>query len=325
MKPSFIKKINYGGAMEKIAEIKEYRKNIRYDGMLPLAIGKSRIEKKWRNKQLSWSQILKKLEEPIKTPETYTEYMKMSKIRQDQIKDVGGFIGGSLKDGRRKAENVRIRQIVTLDADFAPVYMMEDMELLTDYNYAVYSTHKHCPEKPRLRILIPLKRQVTPDEYEAVGRKLAEEIGIDYFDDTTYQASRLMYWPSISIDGEYIFRYHDNPWLDPDEVLARYPDWTDTSYWPESSRTVEKRRRTAKKQGDPCAKRGPIGAFCRTYSIGEAIDTFLMDAYEPCAIPGRLILSRLVDTFSSRILYPMLLLSRNHSIAVVLSWEEAPH
>lgn len=31
----------------------------------------------------------------------------------------------------------------------------------------------------------------------------------------------------------------------------------------------------------------------------------------------RLILSRLVDTFSSRILYPMLLLSGNHSIAVV--------
>ena len=30
-----------------------------------------------------------------------------------------------------------------------------------------------------------------------------------------------------------------------------------------------------------------------------------------------LILSRLVDTFSSRILYPMLLLSENHSIAVV--------
>lgn len=273
--------------MEKIAEMKEYRKNIRYDGMLPLAVGKSRTEKKWKNTRLLWSQVLKKLEEPIKTPETYAEYMKISKSRQDQIKDVGGFIGGSLKDGRRKAENVRIRQIITLDADFAPVYMLEDMDLLTDYNYAVYSTHKHCPEKPRLRILIPLKRQVTPDEYEAVGRKLAEEIGIDYFDDTTYQASRLMYWPSISIDGEYIFQYHDNPWLDPDEVLARYPDWTDTSCWPESSRTAEKRRRTAKKQGDPCAKRGPIGAFCRTYSIGEAIDTFLTDVYEPCAVPGR--------------------------------------
>lgn len=273
--------------MEKIANMNEYRQNIRHDGRLPLAVGKSRTEKKWKNRQMPWSQILKKLEEPVRTAETHAEYMKLSKSRQDQIKDVGGFIGGSLKDGRRKAENVTERQIITLDADFAPPYMLEDMELLTDYNYAVYSTHKHCPEKPRLRILIPLKRPVTPDEYEAVGRKLAEEIGIDYFDDTTYQPSRLMYWPSVSSDGEYIFRYYDNPWLDPDEVLARYPDWTDTSYWPESSRTAEKRKRTAKKQGDPCEKRGLIGAFCRTYSIGEAIDKFLPDIYEPCAMQGR--------------------------------------
>lgn len=196
--------------MEKIADMREYKKNIRYDGMLPLAVGKSRSEKKWKNKQLPWSQILRKLEEPVKTPETYAEYMKLSKSRQDQIKDVGGFIGGSLKDGRRKAENVRERQVITLDADFAPAYMLEDMEMLTDYNYAVYSTHKHCPEKPRLRILIPLKRPVTPDEYEAVGRKLAEDIGIDYFDDTTYQPSRLMYWPSVSADGEYIFKYYED-------------------------------------------------------------------------------------------------------------------
>ena len=33
-------------------------------------------------------------------------------------------------------------------------------------------------------------------------------------------------------------------------------------------------------------------------------------------------LSRFVDTFSSRILYPMLLLSGNYSIAAVLSWVE---
>lgn len=273
--------------MEKIADMKDYRYEIQNDGKLPLAVGRSRMEKSWKNKQLLWSQILKRLEEPVRTPETYTEYMKLSKSRQDQIKDVGGFIGGSLKNGRRNAESILERQIITLDADYAPTYMLEDMELLTDYNYAVYSTHKHCPEKPRLRILIPLKRPVTPDEYEAISRKLAEDIGIDYFDDTTYQPSRMMYWASVSSDGAYIFEYHDEPWLEPDEVLRRYPDWTDTSYWPESSRTVEKRKRTAKKQGDPCEKRGLIGAFCRTYGIAEAIDTFLTDVYEPCAIPGR--------------------------------------
>lgn len=273
--------------MNKIANIENYKQNIRYDGKLPFATGMSRTEKKWKNRQIPWSQILKKLETPVRTPETYTEYMKMAKSRQDQIKDVGGFIGGSLKDGRRKAENVQERQLITLDADFAPEYLLEDMELLTSYNYAVYSTHKHSPEKPRLRILIPLLRPVTPDEYEAIGRKLAEDIGIDFFDDTTYQASRLMYWPSVSSDGKYVFEYHDNPWLDPDEVLNRYPDWTDTSYWPESSRAVDSRKKTAKKQGDPCEKRGLIGAFCRTYSIEEAIDTFLSDVYEPCAISGR--------------------------------------
>ena len=273
--------------MERTAHIEDHRQNIRYDGTLPVATGKSRSEKQWKNRQMTWSRMLKKLGEPVRTPETYGEYMKLSKSRQDQIKDVGGFVGGSLKDGRRKAENVVERKLITLDADFAPAQLVEDMELLTDYNYAVYSTHKHCPEKPRLRILIPLKRPVTPDEYEAVSRKLAEDIGIDYFDDTTYQPSRLMYWPSVSSDGTYLFRYYDNPWLDPDDVLARYPDWTDASYWPESSHTAERRKKTAKKQGDPCGKRGLIGAFCRTYSIAEAVEKFLPDVYEACAVPGR--------------------------------------
>ena len=40
---------------------------------------------------------------------------------------------------------------------------------------------------------------------------------------------------------------------------------------------------------------------------------------------GHLILSRLVDTFSSRILNPMQLLSGNYSIAVVLPLEEDLH
>jgi len=37
-----------------------------------------------------------------------------------------------------------------------------------------------------------------------VGRKVAKEIGIDLFDDTTYEPERLMYWPSTSRNGELI-------------------------------------------------------------------------------------------------------------------------
>ena len=65
---------------------------------------------------------------------------------------------------------------------------------------------------------------------------LANDIGIDQFDDTTYEPHRLMYWPSTCADAEYIYEFQDGAFLDPDEVLARYPDWTDVSYWPESSR-----------------------------------------------------------------------------------------
>lgn len=270
-----------------IEKLEDYRVKIKYDGSLAISIGKSRMEKNWKNKNMTWSQFLAKLRVPVRSGETLSEYLQMPKAEQDRIKDIGGFIGGRLKNGQRKAENVESRQIVTLDADFAPAGLSEILYLYIDGAYAAYSTHKHDPEKPRLRILIPLDREVTPDEYEAIARKLAEGIGIDYFDDTTYQASRLMYWPSASIDGEYLFEYEDVPWICANDVLAQYPDWTDTSYWPESSRTGEKRKKTAKKQGDPCEKSGLIGAFCRTYDIDSAIREFLSDVYIPCNIPGR--------------------------------------
>ena len=270
-----------------IEKLEDYKLHIKHDGSLPIATGRSRMEKIWKNRAYTWSQLLGRISRPVRTQETYAEYMKLPKAEQDRIKDVGGFIGGTLEGGRRKADSVQARQIITLDADYAPAGLADDLYLYVDGAYAVYSTHKHCPEHPRLRIVIPLDREVTPDEYEAIGRKIAETIGIDYFDDTTYQASRLMYWPSVSSDGEYIFDYDDAEWICADDVLAQYPDWTDTSYWPESSRAAEVRKRTARTQGDPCEKKGLIGAFCRTYTIDEAIREFLPDVYVPCAMPGR--------------------------------------
>ncbi len=271
----------------KVANLEDYKLKLKHDGQVAIATGKNRFEKKWKNKQILWSSLVAKLKTPVITQETYAEYKKYGKPEQDQIKDVGGFVGGTLTGGRRKAGSVATRQLLTLDADFAPVDFFESLELLADYACCVYSTHKHSPETPRYRLLIPLDREVTPDEYEAIGRKVAEEIGIDYFDDTTYQASRLMYWPSVSSDGTYFYNFLDYPFLSADKVLKRYPDWTDTSYWPESSRAVNYRKKQADKQGDPCEKPGLIGAFCRTYTVPEAIEKFIPDAYVKCDMPNR--------------------------------------
>lgn len=254
---------------------------------LHIAVGRSRYEAKWKNKTFTWAELLTRLSETVRTHETIAEYKAMGKTNQDQIKDVGGFCAGILKDGRRKNGFVKSRSVVTLDADFAYPEMWEDVELLATYAVAAYSTHKHTPDHPRLRFLIPLTRNVSPDEYEAVARKLAAEMGIDYFDDTTYEPARLMYWPSTPKDGEFFFKYSDLPILDPDTVLAKYTDWKDTSNWPESSRSAGLRRKAAEKQGDPLAKGGLIGAFCRTYTIQEAIAEFLPEIYTECATAGR--------------------------------------
>lgn len=263
-------------------------RKLRHDARLTIAVGRSRMDKKWKNKEMMWSDIVRRLSETQRTNETVAEYKKLPKTEQSRIKDVGGFVGGMLKGGRRTAESVANRQLLTLDADFAqPDFWDLAMLALGEPAAAIYSTHKHTLDKPRLRLVLPLSRPVTPDEYQAIGRRVAADIDIEQFDDTTYQAHRLMFWPSTPRDGEYVFAYNDDAFLDVDEVLARYEDWHDQAQWPESSRTHAEIRQSAAKQEDPTAKKGIVGAFCRTYSITEAMDVFLPGMYEPCAADDR--------------------------------------
>ena len=255
-----------------------------------IATGRSKTETKWKNVQISYATLLEKLSVTTRTRETFAEYKKMSKAQRDAIKDVGGFVGGSLKGGRRTAENLANRSLLTLDIDDVDVSvsdLWDSITMLNDFEVVIYSTHSHEPKSPRLRLIIPLDRVVLPDEYEAIGRKIAEEIGIDMFDDTTYQPHRLMYWPSTSSDGEFIYKRQAGPWLDPDEVLNKYLDWRAVSFWPVSSRQNIRINSQIKKQEDPLTKKGIIGAFCRTYSIAEVINKYLPDVYLPTTTEGR--------------------------------------
>lgn len=262
---------------------------IQYDTELLISEGGSRFETHWKNRKTRWSILLRRLSDSHKTHETHAEYMKMPKDRQDQIKDIGGFVGGHLQGGRRVNGSVAARQIITLDADFAPPDLAGEIRdsFSLECAWAIYSTHKHAPDKPRLRLIIPLDREVSADEYEAIARKVAEKVGIDWFDDSTYQPTRLMYWPSHSSDVSPFFDSNDAPILKADDVLAEYRDWTDVAEWPESSRMSGIRRRQADKQGDPVAKKGPVGLFCRTYTVPEAMEKFLPGVYVPTASPDR--------------------------------------
>lgn len=252
-----------------------------------LSIGNSRMDKKWNLAEMELSEFRDRISQTRRTAETVEQYRKLGKAKQDDIKDVGGFVLGTLKGGRRKKDCVLTRSGLSLDMDYATPDIIEQIEMFFSFQCYIYSTHKHTPEKPRLRLIIPLAREVTPDEYCAVARKVADEIGIELFDDTTYEPSRLMYWPSTSSDGEFIFHEITGTLLDPDSELAKYHDWHNTAEWPVSKRQQTIVNRDIKKQADPLEKPGMVGAFCRTYSITDAIDTFLQDVYKHSSMSGR--------------------------------------
>lgn len=254
---------------------------------LYVSTGNSRMDKRWNGAEWDYGDFLARISTTKYTAETMEQYRKMSKAEQDNIKDVGGFVLGKLKGGRRKKDCVISRSAVTLDMDHGTEGILDQIEMLHDMQMAAYTTHKHTHENPRLRLVIPLTREVTPDEYGAVSRKIAEDIGIEMFDDSTYEPSRLMYWPSTSSDGEFVFREISGRIVDPDEVLARYTDWKDVSEWPVSNRQAVIVERHIKKQENPLEKGGLIGAFNRTYSVTEAIDKFIPDIYQKSAMSGR--------------------------------------
>lgn len=259
-----------------------------HDKQLQVVTGNSRKAVIWNPLQLSVSELYAKLESPTRGAETIAEYLALPKGEQDERKDIGGFVGGRLSGPRRKAENVLDRCIVTLDFDTIPPYGTQKVLDALDaqgYGYCVYSTRKHRAASPRLRILIVTDKCMTVDEYDAISRKLAANIGIEMADPTTFEAPRLMYWPSCSSDSEYIFKYKDAPFVRVDDVLNSYKDWHNWAERPQVPGAVSYQK-LAVKQGDPEQKPGVVGAFNRVCAqnggIEYAMQTYIAGLYAPC-------------------------------------------
>ena len=255
-----------------------------------ISVGQSRVSTAWKNKETTWAGLTKRLSRCTVTKETVAEYKAMTKPQKGKVKDVGGFVGGTVRDGgHRKADTVTARSLVTLDIDYGTAKtagLVRDM--LDGVAWCLYSTHSHTPEAPRYRLVVPLSREVSPDEYIPIARRVADDIGIDLFDSSTYEPSRLMYWPSCPSDGEYVFLTGEGAPLDADKVLDTYTDWRNVVEWPVDSRTVKiAQSKPGARQEDPTAKGGVIGAFCRSYTITEAIETFLPGVYAPTGHPDR--------------------------------------
>jgi len=260
------------------------------DRKIKISVGNNRRATLWTTNEMLVSELWNKLKVPARGTETLAEYMTYAKSKQDDLKDIGGFVGGELSGTRRKANNVRGRDIITLDLDNIPAggtdNILRRVEAL-GCGYCIYSTRKHQPSAPRLRVLFPLDRTITAEEYEPIARKMGEYIGLEFADPTTFEVSRLMYWPSCSSDSDYIYYVGDKEFVNADGILATYEDWHDMTLWPALPGQAQFTR-LAVKQGDPESKNGVVGAFCRTYDIYRAMDELIPGIYEAVdTMPGR--------------------------------------
>ncbi len=261
------------------------------DKLIQISTAGSRKSTSWPAQQLYWSEFTEKLKTPVRSTETLQTYLSYNKAQQDDLKDVGGFVGGLLEGNRRKAGNVLGRDLISLDMDNIPADGTDALlKRIDSLNFAcvVYSTRKHEPVKPRLRLIAPLSRTASVDEYEPIARKLASIIGIEFCDPTTFEASRLMYWPSCCSDSQYIYQVWDKQFIDTDGLLSLYSNWKDTAQWPTVPGSEQVIERLLKRQEDPTSKKGVVGAFCKTYNIYQAIETFIPTEYAACDAADRL-------------------------------------
>lgn len=248
---------------------------------IDIAVGRTAESKHWNNQTTTWEKFVERLKKSVQTNETIAQYLKASKKEQAVIKDVGGYVGGYCIKGSRAINSIGHRQLVTLDIDFGSKDFFVDFQLAFTCAAFLHATHKHCDDAPRYRLIIPLDREVTPDEYGAISRRIAGDLDINIFDPTTFDVNRLMFWPSNPKDVPYYWEEQKGEFLCADDVLAQYADWKDISLWPcVESRSVKDPFGT-NKQEDPFLKKGVVGAFCRTYGIAEAIEKFIPTIYIP--------------------------------------------
>lgn len=245
---------------------------------------KGHTAKNWKNEDLDWDQIVGRAKDFKRASVTRAEFDKLSKEDQTNIKNMGGaFVGGALKGGLRKKENVESRSLITLDLDHAGPDIFKKIETYNDkygISMLVYTTFKSTAGSPRLRVIIPLSDAIKEPFYEPVARKVAEKMKVmEECDVACFRSNQLMFWPCYPADATPYIKEIPGSDLKPGDIIKEYTNVDDARSWPMQENEKVKRQSQLRAE-DPLTKEYPIGTFCRAYGMEEAIKTFLPDVYE---------------------------------------------
>ena len=132
----------------------------------------------------------------------------------------GGFIPGNFKDCKRAKANLIKRSALVLDIDDCTEDTKTLLNKITN-SYIAYTTPSSKPEAPRLRIILPLSRELTGSEYERLGRVYGPTLS-STLDSCSWRPAQLMFFPVRHTDTNPQCWYNfSNSALDPAEWLGQ--------------------------------------------------------------------------------------------------------
>lgn len=215
---------------------------------------------------------------------TVDEFMAVfnpANVREQATKDGPNYIAGRLLDYSkpRGKGNIIDRCAVVLDcddADRAGIKALVEAVKNLGVRSVVHSTYSSTPDKPRVRVVIPLTGDVVPGDYVNLCKALMNHLNMVQWDESCAQAERAMYMPAKPVGGEYWAVQAQGPLMDGTQWLKAHAP-APTRKQRTSKGNVAKRDRNRKPQSDP----GIRGAFNRVYTITSAIEEFDLP-YEPC-------------------------------------------
>ncbi|WP_223274795.1 hypothetical protein, partial [Tateyamaria sp. syn59] len=250
---------------------------------------------KVKTKCTTWDRFYERFEREnilVDTECTYAQYLKLNDDETLEKKRApGNWLAALFKEGRRKATHNLGRTMIVYDIDTVTPEQLDNIihnAAINKYAWLMHTSRKHCPEKPRVRMIFPVQGRMDEVQFNAIARFLALQLAddpeeaIEIPDLVSFRYTQTMFKPSISKDQEYWLRRNDGEVLDRDEFLTECPNWDDFAQLPyqseEKARAVQDPNR---KMEDPREKFGLIGAWCRVYTVDDAIAEYLSDVYEP--------------------------------------------
>ena len=158
-----------------------------------------------------WPAFAKRLiAPPLRGSETMAEFAAMPKERRDALKLARWYVGGSSIDGKRTLASFPTRTMLTLDIDDATPAFLAGLLKGNGTEYVVHTTRSSTPERPRLRLILPLDEPVPADLHARAVEGLITKLdrpGV-VVDRCSMDAARLLYVPTLCADAPHVAAWH---------------------------------------------------------------------------------------------------------------------